>query len=239
MDALDLDITRVRALHAIACGVTRLTWLAAAERFELAMRRHALALKYNFNPAQPRVPKGEDGAGEWSGDGSSSGRIRLAGDIPTGDSPEIPSERPSTSAERTVAKKDVARAMAEYGLAFAGFAKLSAWFQTYRAEIESYNDPPRSLEQLQERVSTPEPGYDKHHIVERNQEGHFTYETINSPENLVLIPRLKHQEINSWYQTENPTYGGMSPREYLNGRSWAVQRAVGLDALRRVGVLKP
>lgn len=45
MDALDLELTRVRALHAIACGVTRLTWLAAAERFELAMRRHELALK--------------------------------------------------------------------------------------------------------------------------------------------------------------------------------------------------
>jgi hypothetical protein len=54
MDALDLEITRVRALHAIASGVTRLTWLAAATRFELAMRRHALALKYGYNPSQPR-----------------------------------------------------------------------------------------------------------------------------------------------------------------------------------------
>jgi hypothetical protein len=38
---------------------------------------------------------------------------------------------------------------------------------------------------------------------------------------------------------ENPTYDGLSPREYLNGRNWNVQRAVGLDALRKVGVLKP
>lgn len=124
-------------------------------------------------------------------------------------------------------------------MAFAGFAKLNTWLLTYRAEIESYNDPPRSFDELQQRASTPEPGYDKHHIVERNQEGHFTYEAINSPENLVLVPRLKHQEINSWYQTINDEYGGVSPREYLHGRSWAVQRAVGLEALKRVGVLKP
>ncbi len=129
------------------------------------MRRHDWALKYNFNPAQPRVPKGEDGAGEWSGDGNSSGRIRLAGDVPTGGLPKKPEERPPTSAERTAAKKEVARAIGEFGLAFVGFAKLSGWLQTYRSEIESYNDPSRSLEQLHERVSTPEPGYDNPHIV--------------------------------------------------------------------------
>lgn len=239
MDSIDIELARYRALHAIAVGLTRLKWLRDAERLTLAMIRHDRALKYGYNPAQPRVPKGDDGAGEWSGDRNTSGRIRLAGDIPTGDSPEIPKERPPTSAERTAAKKEVARAIAEYGLAFAGFAKLNTWLLTYRAEIESYNDPPRSFDELQQRASTPEPGYDKHHIVERNQEGHFTYEAINSPENLVLVPRLKHQEINSWYQTINDEYGGVSPREYLHGRSWAVQRAVGLEALKRVGVLKP
>lgn len=238
MDALDLDITRVRALHAIACGVTRLTWLRDAERFELAMRRHALALKYGYNPSQPRVPKGEDGAGEWSGDGSSSGRVRLAGDIPTGDSPEVPRERPPTSAERTAALKLAAR-MLGGTLTVVEIAKRAAWLRTYSAEIESYRDPPRSLNELKQRATTPEPGYDKHHIVERNQEGHFTKETINGPENLVLVPRLKHQEINSWYQTKNPDFGGVSPRDYLNGRNWDVQRAVGLDALKKFGVLKP
>jgi hypothetical protein len=55
----------------------------------------------------------------------------------------------------------------------------------------------------------------------------------------VLIPRLKHQEINAWYQAKNPYYGGDSPRDYLNGRNWDVQRSVGLDALRKAGVLRP
>jgi hypothetical protein len=30
------------------------------------MHRHALALKYGYNPNQPRVPKGEEGAGQWT-----------------------------------------------------------------------------------------------------------------------------------------------------------------------------
>lgn len=66
MDELDLEITRVRSLHAIACAFARLKWLRDAERFELAMHRHALALKYGYNPNQPRVPKGEEGAGQWT-----------------------------------------------------------------------------------------------------------------------------------------------------------------------------
>jgi hypothetical protein len=95
------------------------------------------------------------------------------------------------------------------------------------------------LNELQQAASTPTRGYDKHHIVGQNQVDHFTKEKIDSPENLVLIPRLKHQEINGWYQKKNPQFGGESPRDYLNGRSWAVQRAVGLQALIDAGVLKP
>jgi hypothetical protein len=93
---------------------------------------------------------------------------------------------------------------------------------------------------LQRGVSTPAPGYDIHHIVEQTQAANdgFPKEVINSPQNLVRIPRLRHQEINAWYQTKNPKYGGVTPREYLRGRSWEVRRAVGLRALRNFGVLK-
>ncbi len=73
------------------------------------------------------------------------------------------------------------------------------------------------LHELQQAASTPRPGYDVHHIVERNQEYKFSKEAIYSRENEVLVPRLKHQEINSWYQKKNPAYGGESPRDYLNG----------------------
>jgi len=50
---------------------------------------------------------------------------------------------------------------------------------------------------------------------------------------------MKHWEINAWYQTENLNYGGLTPREYLSGRSWDVRRAVGLEALRIHKVLTP
>jgi len=50
---------------------------------------------------------------------------------------------------------------------------------------------------------------------------------------------MKHWEINQWYQTRNPEFDWQTPREYLDGRSWAVKRSVGLEALRNAGVLKP
>lgn len=79
VDALDLEIKRVHALHAIACGLARLKWLAAATRFEIALRRHARALKYGYNPNQPRVPAGSREGGQWTSDdaggGSSTARI--------------------------------------------------------------------------------------------------------------------------------------------------------------------
>ncbi len=41
--------------------ILRLKWLVAATRFEIVMRRHALALKAGFNPDQPR-----DEQGRWT-----------------------------------------------------------------------------------------------------------------------------------------------------------------------------
>lgn len=239
METFDIEHARYRALHAIACGLTRLKWLRDAERLTLAMLRHALALKYGYNPAQPRAPKGEEGAGEWTDDGGSSGRIRLAGKIPTSGLPKISQNRPPTSTERTATKKEIARDIAEFGLGALGLHKFGGWAGEFQAEIMSYNDAPRTLKELQQRALAPEPGYDVHHIVEQNQEERFSAGAIFSPDNEVLVPRLKHQEISAWYKTKNPEFGGESPREYLNGRSWSVQRAVGLEAMRKFGVLSP
>jgi hypothetical protein len=50
---------------------------------------------------------------------------------------------------------------------------------------------------------------------------------------------MKHWEINAWYQTKNAEFGGETPRQYVSGRNWDVQRAVGLQALRIHGVLAP
>ena len=103
MQTIDPEIRRALAIRAIEGGLLRLKWLAAATRFEIAMRRHDRALKYaykyGYNPAELR-----DENGRWTdanGNAVRSGRIRLAGDVPTGDLPEIPKDRPATSAART------------------------------------------------------------------------------------------------------------------------------------------
>lgn len=62
---------------------------------------------------------------------------------------------------------------------------------------------------------------------------------IDSPENLVRIPTMKHWEINSWYMIGNDRFGGLSPRVYLRGKSWEERVEVGKLALIECGVLKP
>jgi hypothetical protein len=91
MLSTDLEIRRLMALRAIESGLLRLKWLAAATRFELTMRRHDRALKVaykaGFNPAQPRdeIGRWTDGAGKTG----PSNLVRLAGQTPTGEAPEI------------------------------------------------------------------------------------------------------------------------------------------------------
>jgi hypothetical protein len=225
----DPDITRLMALRAIEGGLLRLKWLAAATRFEIALRRHARALKAGFNPDEPR-----DDRGRWTDGGGSSS--------PENDKrPKIPKERRVKSANRTAVLKTVARRLVQTGEALLDLAKINAWLEFYAPTVQSYNDPPKTLEELQRAVSTPEPGYDIHHIVEQTQAANEGYSrsVVNSPDNLVRIPRMKHWEINAWYQTRNPNYDWETPREYLIGRNWDVKRAVGLQALRKFGVLKP
>jgi hypothetical protein len=89
-------------------------------------------------------------------------------------------------------------------------------------------------------VNSPETGYDIHHIVERataNPDGSEAA-LINAPENLVRIPKLKHWDLNAWYETENTNYSDMTPRQYVNDKSWEVRRQVGLDGLRAIGVMQ-
>ena len=174
-------------------------------------------LKAGFRPDQLRVPKGEDGAGEWAdegGGGRKSPRLmQLAGDIPTGDTPEVPKQRPPTSRGRTAAMKTAAR----YGGAIGKLIEGAAWLRDRSPIIQSYRDPPKTLDELQQDASVPRPGYDRHHIVEQTQarDDGFTEEDIEGPANLALIPRMKHWDINQWYQTENSNFGGETPRDYL------------------------
>jgi hypothetical protein len=193
------------------------------------------------------VPRGDPDGGQWTetdanGNPVAQRRVRLAGDVPTNDPPEVPKEKPTLPSGRASVRTAVTNFLRQAGGSVEIVIKLMElppWILRESAGLGSYLDPPKSLEELQQGVSSPKPGYDVHHIVQRNQEGVFGSEVINSSDNLVLIPRMKHWEINKWYESRNDEYGGQSPRAYLDGRNWDVQRSVGLDALRRVGVLKP
>jgi hypothetical protein len=111
----------------------------------------------------------------------------------------------------------------------------------YEPSIESYLDPPKTLEELQRGAAKPKSGYDIHHIVERSSaaEDGFPRSMIDAPENLVRIPRFKHWEITTWYATESWEFGRKSPREFLRGKDWTERLKIGLEALIHHGVLKP
>jgi hypothetical protein len=66
MNTKSLERTRHHAVAGAEADILRLKWLAAAARFKLALRRHNCALKYGFNPEQPRVPRGNPDGGQWT-----------------------------------------------------------------------------------------------------------------------------------------------------------------------------
>lgn len=139
---------------------------------------------------------------------------------------------------------------AAYWLAAAGKAAASRylkilqgvyWLTQALPYIRAYLTPLKTLKELQQDVLDPKVGYDIHHIVEQTparKEG-FSDDIIDGPDNLVRVPTLKHWQINGWYGRPNEEFEGLSPRDYLSGKSWEERRRVGIDVLIRFGVLKP
>jgi hypothetical protein len=157
--------------------------------------------------------------------------------------PRIPKNRPPTPGERSAVAKAVAIALVEAGVkAKTVFdqVKETSWLYHAWPSIVSYTDAPKSLGELQENARSARPGYDRHHIVEQSSAEIYGYprRKIDDPENVVSIPRMKHWEINAWYQTKNREYGMETPRDYLRGKDWDERQRVGLKALRKYGVLK-
>lgn len=213
--------------------VFRLKDELAALKAEISFRR-LLRESKAFNPNQPR-----DDHGRWTNGGSSLSahpRLYVASNFP-----RIPQQRPPSSNARTAIAKAVAIWLAEKAVGASEVIAKSSWLYHAIPYINSYLDAPKALEELQQDASTPRAGYDRHHIVEQTsaEEAGYPRRKIDAPDNLVRIPRMKHWEINAWYQTENADYGRISPREYLSGKDWDERRRVGLEALIKFGVLKP
>lgn len=119
--------------------------------------------------------------------------------------------------------------------------EAAEWLSRGLPYIYAYLDPPKTWEELQQNALSPQAGYDIHHPVEQKsaeQDG-FPWSMIDGPGNRLLIPTLKHWEINGWYSRSNPDFDWLSPRDYLRGKDWDERMRVGKDALILFGVLKP
>lgn len=162
---------------------------------------------------------------------------------------EIHERRPTSARQRNaiirqIAKR-IAHAVVKVPLGPVGVvitvAEVANWVHEGVHLIQSYQDPPKTLQELQQAVSQRKRGYDIHHIVEEDaaeKEG-FPQSLINSRDNRVLIPRIRHWEVTGWFMTPNEDFGGLSSREYLRGKEWVEKVRVGRLALIKVGVMKP
>jgi len=166
--------------------------------------------------------------------------------------PEIPEQRPPTPQGATRVAKALARWMAgaidaigeraESAISMLEFiARTTSWLQRDLPSIGTYQDPPKTLDELYAAVDQPRAGTDIHHIMEQSalRKLDIPDDIIDGPDNLVRIPRYKHQDITAWYAKINPDYENLSPRDYLSDKSMTRHREVGLFALRLFGVLKP
>ncbi len=111
-------------------------------------------------------------------------------------------------------------------------------------------DPPKPLEALQQPPVENMLGYEQHHIVEQNDDNiaksgqdilvvKFGRQVIDDPDNLVWVPRLKHELITGLYNSKAPADAqGRLYRQIVNAMDYPSQRAAGLAALRQFGVLQ-
>jgi hypothetical protein len=128
-----------------------------------------LRRKAGYDPAQLR-----DDVGRWADGGGGASRqthIRLAGDLPTDDTPKIPKERPSDSRERYATAKAAARFLVRVAGPLGTLGMIvegGHWLYEYDADIKASLEDAKSLQELHDDVSRPERGYHVHHIVEQD-----------------------------------------------------------------------
>lgn len=239
------------------------------EQLAEALREIGQVIKTGFNPDEPRVPAGRPDGGQWTGDDGGTG-ASVSGEVladppgaqyaandppgighnqgpPLEEPPEIPPEEPATTRAIYIFLRAAAYWLEEAALAgepvgdFILALGAVSWLSKYLPYIFAYLDPPKTLEELQQDASSPDVGYNIHHIVEQTsaaQDG-FPQSMIDAPDNLVRIPTLKHWLISAWYSTQNDEFDGLSPRDYLRGKSWDERMRVGEYALILFGVLQP
>ncbi len=225
----------------------------------------ARLVKANFDPNQPRVPKGEPDAGQWIDTGASDVPLPSSGASEPGpeaaseaggdDGPSIeytvriPAERPASARERN----SIVRRSAEWlrqagalGGAFARdprakafFAALEAtgWVIEYLAEIRSYLDAPKSLAELQDGVADRRPGYQIHHIVEGQYDSdHRLRNSARFRNRLETRENLVH--IPKWRHVEISSWYSRPTKEYGGQSPRESLRGRGWDEQYQIGIDK-
>jgi hypothetical protein len=167
---------------------------------------------------------------------------------PLEEPPEIPPQPPVTKQAINDFLKAAAYWLAEAllvdepaGALYLTGLRATEWLaDNYLPYIIAYLDGPKTLAELQQDLSS-QLGYNIHHIVEWKsaKDDGFPESMYDAPENLVRMPTLTHWLITGWYMTKNDEFGGVSPRDYLRGKSWDERVRVGKIALILYGVLEP
>jgi hypothetical protein len=110
--------------------------------------------------------------------------------------------------------------------------------------VTSFN-PPKTLEELQQRPTENVLGYEQHHIVEQNDYNlekapivKFGPARIKGLDNVVWVPRLNHEKITADYNSNIDGPGSPTFRESIRKLDFEQQREIGLEKLRKFGVLK-
>lgn len=113
------------------------------------------------------------------------------------------------------------------------------------ADVDFYQGAPYDLEDLIDAAeSDSTPGSQNHHVVEQGPQNNdlrpAEKKLINGRRNIVRIPSYVHQEVTNYYRSPDVNLpNGVTPREYLRGKSFDERYQFGVDVLRnRFGILK-
>jgi hypothetical protein len=193
--------------------------LAAGRMLFAVARLQSLLAKANFN--QPRVPKGQSGGGQWTRDGEPYDSVPLPNlELDDNGNPRLPATRPDSIQGRNRLSKQLARVVRKLPpLRIIDILRESDWLLDNAFAILTYQDPPRTLEELQQRAATAKAlrqtplGYHVHHIVEQEaaRRAGFSKELIKGRDNEVLVPKYSHEDITGWYMRRNKEFGGLPP----------------------------
>jgi hypothetical protein len=111
-------------------------------------------------------------------------------------------------------------------------------------------DPPKTLDELRQRQTRFPLGYERHHIIEQNPANlaksplaaiieKFGRAALEDPRNIVWVPRLKHELITAFFNSEDlDDPAGRIRRRVIGEMDFDDQFQAGLDAMRLFGVLQ-